>query len=128
MLDIVMEAPADAASSPGRDGKSLGEVLHLTVEEAFAIMRKDAASSDAGLGESVPGMGTSTPDKIYKAARSYVHPGDAEPSSAFRRAVFWHWANLEYGCSADLNLVRRTLSSCACMASASSTGAALAAQ
>jgi hypothetical protein len=104
-----MEAPADAASSPGRDGKSLGEVLHLTVEEAFAIMRKDAASSDAGLG-------------------SYVHPGDAEPSSAFRRAVFWHWANLEYGCSADLNLVRRTLSSCACMASASSTGAALAAQ
>jgi hypothetical protein len=35
-----------------------------------------------------------------------LHPGDCEPNSDFRRAVFWHWANLEYGCSADLHQVR----------------------
>ena len=40
------------------------------------------------------------------AAHTLLRPGDEARGSRFRRAVFWHWANLEYGCSADLDWVR----------------------
>ena len=40
-----------------------------------------------------------------QAAHELLRSGDEVPGSHFRRAVFWHWANLEYGCSANLDWV-----------------------
>ena len=107
MLDVVMEASAQTSPSTPHHGKSLGAELHKVVEEAFAFMRSDFLDSGNG-GHALGAEGPSR-DKIMAAARQHIHADDVEPCSVFRRAVFWHWANLEYGCSADLSQVPSTL-------------------
>lgn len=101
MLDVVMEAHSTPATP--NHGKSLGAELYKAVEEAFAFMRIEF--SENGNGEHAVGGQGASRDRIMEAAREHIHADDVQPCSVFRRAVFWHWANLEYGCSADLGQV-----------------------
>lgn len=103
MLDVVMEASAQNSPSTPHHGKSLGAELQKVVDEAFAFMRKEF--EEQGDGEQAVAAGGSCYEKIMSAAREHIHVEDVQPCSVFRRAVFWHWANLEYGCSADLGQV-----------------------
>jgi hypothetical protein len=52
------------------------------------------------------GHSDSVADASALSAHELMKLGDEVEGSAFRRAVFWHWNNLEYGCSADLDWVR----------------------
>lgn len=104
MLDVVMEASAQNSPSTPHHGKSLGAELQKVVDEAFAFMRSEF-EDNAGEAERALGGEGATRDKIKAAARQHIHAEDVHPCSVFRRAVFWHWANLEYGCSADLGQV-----------------------
>jgi hypothetical protein len=107
MLDVVMEASAQSSPSTPHHGKSLGAELQKVVDEAFAFMKSEFAES-GGVQQAVEDVALAhgpIREKIIASARKHIHTEDVESRSIFRRAVFWHWANLEYGCSADLGQV-----------------------
>lgn len=110
ILDDVMRK---ASASPSSH-ESLGQALSDAMAQARGIWQKckdstgDAGEGQAGehaAGASKTGLGVSCPD-MEAAVLKHMRKGDEEPRSAFQRAVYWHWANLEYGCSADLDQVR----------------------
>lgn len=106
ILDYVMR-PANATSS---SHESLGHALNEAMAKAGDIlneMHRNAAELDAGLSNScsLPIRSVGYEPDMTAAVTKHMRPGDEVPSSAFRRAVYWHWANLEYGCSADLDQV-----------------------
>ena len=90
--------PKDAAAdaTPKDEGKATG-----TAAKGYAGYR----------GEDGGGGG----DGGVQYAHELMRAGDQAPGSHFRRAVFWHWSNLEYGCSANLDWVRfRSCAICFC--------------
>lgn len=101
MLDIVMHL--EYSPSKPRHSTSLGAELLIVVNGAFAFMRSEFTES----GNAEHALdGVSNSDRIMAAARLHILADNIEQDGVFRRAVFWHWANLEYGCSADLHQVR----------------------
>lgn len=95
------------ASTVTSSHESLGQALNDAMAQAREIWQPSAGSNgddsaDRKCGqESVDALQTD----LTKVVRKHMKKGDEEPCSAFQRAVYWHWANLEYGCSADLDQV-----------------------
>lgn len=71
-----------------------------------ALAHGAGAKGHAGYRGTQDGGGDEDDAAAALDAHELMHAGDDAPGSAFRRAVFWHWNNLEYGCSADLDWVR----------------------
>lgn len=86
---------------------SLGHALNDAMVHASEILKhiKDGVD-DVHSGEQTCSLSTDHSDDMRAAVIKHMRSGDEAPCSAFRRAVYWHWANLEYGCSANLEQVR----------------------
>jgi hypothetical protein len=109
-------AETDAAVSPSHDAGAQQPADVKQEAEGEAARARDTGypSTPKGRGHAPViagsrGSTAATAGLVGEQVHELLQPGDEVEGSRFRRAVFWHWANLEYGCSADLDWVRRAL-------------------
>jgi hypothetical protein len=98
-----------AAPAAGTEGAALSKHARLQStgpDTAAGVGPAAGGHSASAKGHaSFRGHSDSAPDTSALSAHELMKPGDEVEGSSFRRAVFWHWNNLEYGCSADLDWV-----------------------
>lgn len=110
---ILDDAMRTASASPASH-ESLGHALDEAMAKAEDILIEvQSSATEGGAGAvsnltpiSLPSAALAHGSDLKAAVMKHMRPGDGTPCSAFRRAVYWHWANLEYGCSADLDQVK----------------------